>query len=80
MGIRTVDTSCGGLGGCPYAPGASGNISTEEVVYMLENSKFETGINLQKLIHASKFIYEELACPNRSKISQILLNKKTILN
>lgn len=49
LGIRTVDSSLGGLGGCPYAPGASGNVATEDVVYMLEGMGIETGIDLDKL-------------------------------
>jgi hydroxymethylglutaryl-CoA lyase len=50
MGITTVDAALGGLGGCPYAPGASGNVATEDVVYMLEQMGVRTGIDLDKLI------------------------------
>jgi hydroxymethylglutaryl-CoA lyase len=50
MGITTVDAALGGLGGCPYAPGASGNVATEDVVYMLEQMGVKTGIDLDKLI------------------------------
>jgi hydroxymethylglutaryl-CoA lyase len=49
LGVRTVDCSIGGLGGCPYAPGASGNVATEDVVFMLEGMGIETGIDLDKL-------------------------------
>ncbi len=49
LGVRTVDSSLGGLGGCPYAPGASGNVATEDVVYMLEGMGVETGIDLDQL-------------------------------
>lgn len=53
LGIRTVDSAIGGLGGCPYAPGASGNVSTEDVVYMLQGMGVETGVNLDKLVPLS---------------------------
>ena len=53
-GIRSFDASIGGLGGCPFAPGASGNVATEDVVMMLEQMGFETGINLRELMKASK--------------------------
>lgn len=53
MGIRTVDTALGGLGGCPFAPGASGNLATEDTVYMLEGMGVRTGIDLDKLIDCS---------------------------
>jgi len=53
-GIRSFDASIGGLGGCPFAPGASGNVATEDVVMMLEQMGFDTGIDLQELMNASK--------------------------
>jgi len=54
-GLRTFDTSVGGLGGCPYAPGAAGNVATGAVAEMLEQQGFETGIDLEKLSHAETF-------------------------
>jgi hydroxymethylglutaryl-CoA lyase len=54
LGITTVDSALGGLGGCPYAPGASGNVSTEDVVYMLEGMGVRTGIDLDKLVDAGR--------------------------
>jgi hydroxymethylglutaryl-CoA lyase len=54
MGITTVDAALGGLGGCPYAPGASGNVATEDVVYMLEEMGVKTGVDLDKLIDCSR--------------------------
>ena len=54
MGITTVDAALGGLGGCPYAPGASGNVATEDVVYMLEGMGVRTGVDLDKLIDCSR--------------------------
>ncbi len=54
MGIRTFDAAVGGLGGCPYAPGAAGNVATEDLVYMLEGMGIETGIALDKLVQAGQ--------------------------
>jgi hydroxymethylglutaryl-CoA lyase len=51
-GISTFDASIGGLGGCPYAPGASGNLATEDLVYMLEGMGLDTGVDLDKLVAA----------------------------
>lgn len=51
-GVNRFDTSAGGLGGCPFAPGATGNVATEDVVYMLDRMGIETGIDLEKLLHA----------------------------
>lgn len=57
-GARTVDASIGGLGGCPFAPGAVGNVASEDVVYMLERSGISTGMNLDRLIDTSKWLSE----------------------
>jgi hydroxymethylglutaryl-CoA lyase len=54
MGIRTFDASVGGLGGCPYAPGAAGNLATEDLVYTLHGMGIETGIDLELLWQAGK--------------------------
>jgi hydroxymethylglutaryl-CoA lyase len=54
MGITTIDTALGGLGGCPFAPGASGNVATEDVVNMLEGMGVKTGVELDKLIDCSR--------------------------
>jgi hydroxymethylglutaryl-CoA lyase len=56
MGITTVDAALGGLGGCPYAPGASGNVATEDVIYMLEEMGVKTGVDLEKLIDCSRLV------------------------
>lgn len=56
LGITTFDSSLGGLGGCPYAPGAQGNVSTEDVVYMLHGMGFKTGIDLKKLIEVNHWM------------------------
>ncbi len=60
MGITTYDSSLGGLGGCPYAPGASGNIATEDLLYMLGEMGIETGIDLDRVIHASQRMVQVL--------------------
>jgi hydroxymethylglutaryl-CoA lyase len=56
IGVRTYDASAGGLGGCPYAPGATGNLATEDLVYLLDGLGIETGVDLSKLLEASAFI------------------------
>jgi hydroxymethylglutaryl-CoA lyase len=67
MGIATFDASSGGLGGCPYAPGASGNLATEDIVYMLNSMAIETGVDLNRLVQASAIIapYLDHALPGR---------------
>jgi hydroxymethylglutaryl-CoA lyase len=66
-GIATLDASVGGLGGCPYAPGASGNVATEDVLYMLRGLSIETGVDLDKVIDTAWFISDALGRPPRSK-------------
>jgi hydroxymethylglutaryl-CoA lyase len=56
LGVATFDASAGGLGGCPYAPGATGNLATEDLVYMLDGLGIETGVSLEKLLDASRYI------------------------
>ena len=67
MGIATFDASSGGLGGCPYAPGASGNLATEDLVYMLDRMGIDTGVDLKLLVKASSIIapYLDHALPGR---------------
>jgi hydroxymethylglutaryl-CoA lyase len=60
IGIATFDASAGGLGGCPYAPGASGNLATDDLIYMLDGLGVETGVSLGALSKASAFIGERL--------------------
>jgi isopropylmalate/homocitrate/citramalate synthase len=59
-GITTFDSSAGGLGGCPYAPGASGNLATEDLLYMLEGLGIATGVLLPKVVEASRFLAGKL--------------------
>ena len=72
LGIRSFDSSCSGLGGCPYAPGASGNIATEDLVYLFEREGFRTGVDLAKLIDASAKIDSYLERISQSKVHQAL--------
>jgi hydroxymethylglutaryl-CoA lyase len=71
QGITQFDTSIGGLGGCPYAPGASGNVATEDVVYMLHRMGFKTNIDLEKLTKLTKQISKVLNKNLPSKLSKI---------
>jgi hydroxymethylglutaryl-CoA lyase len=75
-GISRFDSSLGGLGGCPYALGATGNVATEDLVFMLHEMGIQTGIDLNKLAIASKFILEKLNKKSNSKNFQLLINKK----
>jgi len=69
MGVSVVDSSVAGLGGCPYAKGASGNVATEDVVYMLNGLGIETGIDLEKLCDAGRFISDVIGRAPASKVS-----------
>lgn len=73
MGVASVDSSVAGLGGCPFAPGASGNVATEDVVYMLERSGIETGVDFPALIDAGAFICERLGRETQSRAARALL-------
>jgi len=68
-GVSVIDSSVAGLGGCPYAKGASGNVATEDVVYMLNGLGIETGVNLDKLIEAGRFICGEIGRVPSSKVN-----------
>lgn len=74
LGISTFDASAGGLGGCPYAPGASGNLATEDLVYLLSRMGIQTGVDLSRLVEASAFIQNVLGRPLPGKQLQRLLN------
>jgi isopropylmalate/homocitrate/citramalate synthase len=63
LGIYKFDTSAGGVGGCPYAPGATGNLATEDLVYMLHGLNVETGVDLDKLVDASRYLETTLGTP-----------------
>lgn len=70
MGISVFDSSVAGLGGCPYAPGATGNLATEDLLYLLNGLNIETGVNLNKVIVAGQFITNKLNITSRSKVTQ----------
>ena len=72
MGLRTFDSSVSGLGGCPYAVGASGNVATEDVVYLLQSLDHETGIDLIKLIAAGSFISTVLGRETSSRVARAM--------
>jgi hydroxymethylglutaryl-CoA lyase len=77
MGVAVFDSSVAGLGGCPYAKGATGNVATEDVIYMLQGLDIATGIDLDRLIDAGEFICAALARPTHSKAGRALLAKRT---
>ena len=69
-GVDVIDASCGGIGGCPFAPAATGNVATEDVVYMLERAGFETGLDLGKLIETANWLEGALGHPVSSSLSK----------
>lgn len=75
LGIRVFDASLGGLGGCPYAPGAAGNVATEDVVYMFQGMGVKSGLNLQKLIDICPWMTEKIQHALPSKVGKVGLLK-----
>ncbi|KAI9499352.1 hypothetical protein BDB00DRAFT_753347 [Zychaea mexicana] len=75
-GVRVVDSSVAGLGGCPYAPGAKGNVATEDVVYMLHGMGFETGVSLDSLVETGRWISEQLGRETNSRAGAALMTVK----
>ena len=76
LGVWQFDSSVAGLGGCPYAKGATGNVASEDVVYMLHGMGIETGIDLEKLVDAGQFISDFLGRKPNSRAATALLNKR----
>ena len=76
MGVWNFQTSVAGLGGCPYAKGATGNVATEDVVYLLQGLGIETGIDLDRLVDAGVYISEALGRKPNSRVATALLNKR----
>ncbi len=74
-GISVIDSSIAGLGGCPYAEGASGNVATEDVLYMLDGMQIETGIDLHKLLEAGRYINDFLGRESASRAALALTRK-----
>ena len=79
IGVWQFDTSVAGLGGCPYAKGATGNVATEDVVYLLHGMGIETGIDLDKLVDVGQKISNFLGRQNGSKVATAILNKRKSL-
>jgi hydroxymethylglutaryl-CoA lyase len=75
-GVRVIDSAAGGLGGCPYAPGATGNVATEDVVYMLEGMGVRTGVDMEKLLAATNEMSRVLGKPPVSRVASALNAKK----
>jgi isopropylmalate/homocitrate/citramalate synthase len=69
-GVRCFDSAAGGTGGCPYAPGAAGNLATEDLVYLLEASGWETGVSLPDVLVAARFVADALGRPLATKVGQ----------
>jgi hydroxymethylglutaryl-CoA lyase len=76
MGVSVVDSSVAGLGGCPYAKGATGNVATEDVVYLLDGYGIRHGVDMGKLLEASEFICRAIGKENGSKVARALLGKR----
>ncbi|SNX82831.1 related to hydroxymethylglutaryl-CoA lyase [Melanopsichium pennsylvanicum] len=78
LGVRTVDSAVGGLGGCPYSPGATGNIDTESVVFALHSEGYETGTDLDKLVDVGDWINNQIGRRNRSNAGRAILAQRKI--
>lgn len=76
-GVAVIDSSVAGLGGCPYARGATGNVATEDVLYMLNGLGIETGVDMDKLVDTAEYISETIAVPIDSNTAIALLNART---
>ena len=76
MGVAAFDSSVSGLGGCPYSPGATGNVATEDVLYMLDGMGIQTGVSMAKLLEAGEFISTFLKRPTASRAGRALLARR----
>jgi hydroxymethylglutaryl-CoA lyase len=76
MGVTVFDSSIAGLGGCPYAPGATGNVATEDVLFMLKGMDIETGVDLDKLLAAGEYICAFLGRPTASRAGRALAARR----
>lgn len=75
LGVRTFDSSVSGLGGCPYAAGASGNLATEDLVYLLDGMGYDTGVDLDKLVAAGSFIDVTLGRESNSRVARAVASR-----
>lgn len=76
LGLQVFDTAVAGLGGCPYAPGAAGNVATEDVLYLLQGLGIETGVDMDKLLAAGDFISAQLGRENGSRLARSRTERK----
>jgi hydroxymethylglutaryl-CoA lyase len=79
-GVRVIDSAAGGLGGCPFAPGATGNVATEDVVYMLEGMGIATGVDMTRLLAATNDVTRLLGHPPVSRVASALNAKRRMAN
>ncbi|HKO72319.1 MAG TPA: hydroxymethylglutaryl-CoA lyase [Bradyrhizobium sp.] len=79
-GARVIDSAAGGLGGCPFAPGATGNVATEDVVYMLEGMGIATGVDMQKLVAATNAVSRLIGRPPLSRVAGAMNAKQRLAN
>ena len=79
-GVRVIDSAAGGLGGCPFAPGATGNVATEDVVYMLEGMGIATGVDMAKLLAATNAVSKLIGRPPVSRVATALNAKRRVAN
>jgi hydroxymethylglutaryl-CoA lyase len=78
FGVRVFDSSVAGLGGCPYAKGATGNVATEDVVYLLHGLGADTGVDLQRLVDCGAWISGQLGREPQSRVTRALLAKRPV--
>jgi len=79
-GARVIDSAAGGLGGCPYAPGATGNVATEDVVYILEGMGVSTGVDMEKLVAATNRVSRLIGRTPVSRVATAINAKRRIAN
>jgi hydroxymethylglutaryl-CoA lyase len=77
-GLHSIDSSLAGLGGCPYSPGATGNVPTEDVVYALHQQGYTTGIDLNKLVEAGQWLCETLGVRNESRVGRAMWARRKV--
>lgn len=76
MGLRTMDASVGGLGGCPYSPGATGNVATEDILYALKGSRYTTSGDLDAMVDIGAWVSERLGRDNASRAGKAVLAQR----
>jgi hydroxymethylglutaryl-CoA lyase len=76
MGVRTIDAAVGGLGGCPYSPGATGNVATEDIMYALRGSKYHTAGDLDAMVDVGAWISDRLGRANASRAGKAILAQR----